>query len=217
MEQRRLGNLGACRRPRLCSVKASGARSRAVPPVLRLQSYPFGPMAARGTDDPHLVILSPGPAVMSADPAVGGKPGGRPTAWAVQPSWRARAARRDRHWPSSAGPSDGRNNDSVSGAGERVADPGPQGGQGAAPACRAVTCPRRSTSSAGMAWAPNRCEIRGEVPAFTLTSLTWPARSRASCSSAGLTTRQGPTATAAPSTTQRHPCGITLRYNGSSN
>ena len=130
MEQRRLGNLGACRRPRLCSVKASGARSRAVPPVLRLQSYPFGPMAARGTDDPHLVILSPGPAVMSADPAVGGKPGGRPTAWAVQPSWRARAARRDRHWPSSAGPGDGRNNDSVSGAGERVAGPGPQGGQG---------------------------------------------------------------------------------------
>jgi hypothetical protein len=33
-------------------------------------------MAARGTDDPHLVILSPGPAVMSADPAAGGKPRG---------------------------------------------------------------------------------------------------------------------------------------------
>ena len=64
--------------------------------------------------------------------------------------------------------------------------------RGAAPVCRAVTCPRRSTSSVGMAWAPNRCEIRGELPAFTLTSLTWPARSRASCPSAGLTIRQGP-------------------------
>jgi hypothetical protein len=43
-----------------------------------------------------------------------------------------------------------------------------------------------------MAWAPNRCEICGEVSTFTLTSLTWPARSRASCSSAGLTMRHGP-------------------------
>jgi hypothetical protein len=43
-----------------------------------------------------------------------------------------------------------------------------------------------------MAWAPNRCEICGEVSTFTLTSLTLPARSRASCSSAGLTMRQGP-------------------------
>ena len=43
-----------------------------------------------------------------------------------------------------------------------------------------------------MAWAPKRCEICGETLTLTLTSFTWPARSRASCSSAGLTIRQGP-------------------------
>ncbi len=42
-----------------------------------------------------------------------------------------------------------------------------------------------------MAWTPNRCEICGEVPAFTLTS----------CSSAGLTMRQGPHQGARKSTT----------------
>jgi hypothetical protein len=35
---------------------------------------------------------------------------------------------------------------------------------GAEPDCRAVTCPRCSTSSVGMAWAPNRGETRGELP-----------------------------------------------------
>ena len=43
-----------------------------------------------------------------------------------------------------------------------------------------------------MAWTPNRSETCGEVSTLTLTSLTLPARSRASCSSAGLTMRQGP-------------------------
>jgi hypothetical protein len=43
-----------------------------------------------------------------------------------------------------------------------------------------------------MAWASNRWEICGEVSTLTLTSFTRPARSRASCSSAGLTARQGP-------------------------
>src|SRR5262249_10575526 len=52
-----------------------------------------------------------------------------------------------------------------------------------------------------MAWTPNRCEICGEVSTFTLTSLTLPARSRASCSSAGLTMRQGPHQGAHKSTT----------------
>jgi hypothetical protein len=52
-----------------------------------------------------------------------------------------------------------------------------------------------------MAWTPNRCEVCGEVSTFTLTSLTLPARSRASCSSAGLTVRQGPNQGAHKSTT----------------
>ena len=43
-----------------------------------------------------------------------------------------------------------------------------------------------------MAWAANRREICGEVSTLTLTSFTRPARSRASCSSAGLTARHGP-------------------------
>jgi hypothetical protein len=52
-----------------------------------------------------------------------------------------------------------------------------------------------------MAWTPNRCETCGDVSTFTLTSLTWPAKSRASCSSAGLTIRQGPHQGAHKSTT----------------
>jgi hypothetical protein len=47
-------------------------------------------------------------------------------------------------------------------------------------------------TSVGMAWTPDRREIAGEVSTFTLTSLTWPARSRASCSRAGLIVRHGP-------------------------
>ena len=43
-----------------------------------------------------------------------------------------------------------------------------------------------------MAWTAKRREICGEVSTLTLTSLIFPARSRASCSSAGLTVRQGP-------------------------
>ena len=73
--------------------------------------------------------------------------------------------------------------------------------RGTAPVCRAATCPRRSTSRVGMAWTPNRCETCGEVSTFTLTSLSLPARSRASCSSAGLTMRQGPHQGAHKSTT----------------
>ena len=52
-----------------------------------------------------------------------------------------------------------------------------------------------------MACTPNRCMAGGEVSTFTLTSLTLPARSRASCSSAGLTVRQGPDQGAHKSTT----------------
>ncbi len=63
---------------------------------------------------------------------------------------------------------------------------------GAAPVCRAATRPSRSTSKVGMACAPNRWDTCGETSTFTLTSLTRPARSRASYSSTGLTMRQGP-------------------------
>src|SRR5207253_3052897 len=61
--------------------------------------------------------------------------------------------------------------------------------------------PGQRSSRVGMAWTPNRCEICGEVSTFTLTSLTWPARSPASCSSAELTIRQGPHHVAHKSTT----------------
>ena len=48
--------------------------------------------------------------------------------------------------------------------------PGLQDGQGAAPVCRAATCPSRSTSRVGMACAPNRCDTCGETSTFTSTN-----------------------------------------------
>ena len=63
---------------------------------------------------------------------------------------------------------------------------------GAAPDCRASICPWSRSSSVGTACTVNRCEIAGALSTSTLTSLSCPARSVASCSSAGLTIRHGP-------------------------
>jgi hypothetical protein len=80
--------------------------------------------------------------------------------------------------------------------------------RGTAPVCRAATCPWRKTSKAGMAWPLKRCQICGDMSTFTLTSLTLPARSRASCSSAGLTMRQDPHHGARRSAMTRDPGGL---------
>ena len=63
---------------------------------------------------------------------------------------------------------------------------------GAAPACLASICPWSSSSSVGTACTEKRCDIAGALSTSTLTSLSCPARSVASCSSAGLTIRHGP-------------------------
>ena len=63
---------------------------------------------------------------------------------------------------------------------------------GAAPVCRAITWPSRKTISVGIDWIPNRCWRPGALSTLTLTSLSLPGASAASCSSAGLTVRHGP-------------------------
>src|SRR5262245_34545086 len=55
-----------------------------------------------------------------------------------------------------------------------------------------MTWPPRITSSVGIAWTAKRSDSFGASSTLTLTSLTSPARSVATCSSAGLTIRHGP-------------------------
>jgi Enoyl-CoA hydratase/isomerase len=63
---------------------------------------------------------------------------------------------------------------------------------GAAPDCLANSRPLSTSSSVGTARTSKRCDKPGAVSTSTLTSLSAPARSMASCSSAGLTIRHGP-------------------------
>src|SRR4051794_4216395 len=63
---------------------------------------------------------------------------------------------------------------------------------GAAPTWREISFPSRSTTRVGIACTSKRCDTWGASSALTLTSLMLPAFSVASCSSTGLTIRQGP-------------------------
>src|SRR5271170_6255985 len=72
---------------------------------------------------------------------------------------------------------------------------------GAAPTWREITFPSRITSSVGMDCTPKRCCSLGESSTLTFTSFRRPARSVATCASAGLTIRHGPHQGAHRSTT----------------
>ena len=87
---------------------------------------------------------------------------------------------RQAYWERAEGQRQLRGRYSAGGRGGRILDPRSQNSQRAAPVCRAATCPPRSTSKVGTAWAWNRREICGEVSTLTLISFTRPARSRAS-------------------------------------
>ncbi len=87
---------------------------------------------------------------------------------------------------------------------------------GTAPVRRATTVPPSTSRKVGMVCTPKRRASAGEVSTLTLTSFNRPDKSRATCSSAGLTIRHGPHHSAHISTSTGMAASSTISSNSSS-